>query len=166
MRPSVYCSSISATSFFASSSRTSFDGGMTMSSRQIEMPALRRVRVAGRPQCVREEHRGLLAALAIDEVDQLGELLLAHHRLIASNGICGGQMSLEQRAADGGRHELACRPCRRLSMRSLIAAWRWTSPWSYAMRTSSIEPNTPRTARPFLSSRYSPRANGRSRVRL
>ena len=55
-----------------------------MSSMQIEMPAMRRVRVPERAQLVGEEDRLLLAAQAVAGVDQLGELLLAHDAVDAA----------------------------------------------------------------------------------
>ena len=132
---------------------TSFDGGMTMSSMQIEMPALRRERVTGRAQRVGEEHRRLLAGLAIDEVDQLGELLLAHH-LVDRLERDLRRADVLERARDRPWSSTSSVPPSFLSMRSLIA--RLEVDLAVVVRHAHFvdRPNTPRTARPFLSSWY------------
>ena len=101
-------------------------------------------------QRVGQKHGGFLAAVAIHGVNEFGQLLLAHDPLTEAKGISGGQISYSK-----------VRPTvvssSSPSRRTLMAACRSTEPWSYAMRTSLTELNTPRTpCRSTLVSLYSP----------
>src|SRR5215470_5226342 len=69
-------------------------------------PRAGREGVPGGAQRIGEQHRGLLAGLAIHEVDQLGELLLAHHLVDRLERDLARADVAQQRAADGGRHQL------------------------------------------------------------
>ena len=97
----------------------------------------RRVVEAERAQAVGEEDRRLVAVLAVASVDERRERLLVERLVDEIERQTLGQDLGDEAAADGRVDRILRRRPRTSVARTRMPEWSVTSPWSYAMRTSS-----------------------------
>ena len=111
--------------------RSSFPSGITMSLRQIEMPARVAIAEADLLEPVGQDDRLLVAGETVADIDQFGELLLVHDLVdVAERDRNRARFRAEARGRRWFRPVRACRPASTIFMRTLTLACRSTSPAS------------------------------------